>query len=165
LGAFETLGATVWAALGLGVQYQPVLMAQPVKREDGSEVEGKKVKDVVGNTIASQAAMAGKRIDRAFHKASPVWYGIAARYVKRVTWATELAPLLIAPTFVYALAAYPQVASKFKAQLVGLMLPVFIEQAKLAQQQRDMMQQFEDINQETLNEALAMINTLLGTDA
>src|SRR6266550_5319536 len=38
VGAFETLGATVWAALGLGVQYQPIAMNQPVKREDGTEV-------------------------------------------------------------------------------------------------------------------------------
>jgi len=163
IGAFETMASMLWGGVGMGVEYQRVIIGRLTHNKDATEPG--KVSGPVGRSLQLEAAIAGKRIDRAFHKASPFWYAVVARFMNKATWFTELVPLMVPPTVVGMAAQFPELVERFKPQVAALMVPVLVEIAKYNQQQAELMSKLEGYNAQTLSEAMDMLDMLIGANA
>lgn len=158
-GDLETLISIGWAGIGFGISRQPWLLQEPTGRKDSSGDEIT-VAGSIGAAWSVESAVAGKRIDRALRR-TPVYRHIV-RWITPAGVAADIVPLFI-PPIVVGLAAYkPEVAREFKPLLMGLMIPVLAEAAKLAEQQAELVANLGNVNDEVIQQASDFIDNLVG---
>jgi hypothetical protein len=169
-GELETAISLAWMGIGVAVEKQPWL-AQVYRDGDGYKERNPEaepgsepitIAQAVGKAVQMESAIAGKRIDRALRR-TPV-YKIIAPYFSTVGVAADLAPLIAPPLLFGLAAARPDIAAKYKPQMVYMLLPVLAEQAKLAEQQMELMQNIEGVTVETIEMATRMVDGLLGLE-
>jgi hypothetical protein len=158
--SLETVLGLLWGGIGLGVQHQPLIGKTPrVYTINDEEVEGASVSEAVGKALQMEAAVAGRRIDHAWRKGSPLSYLIVNAFVNKVTWATDLAPLLAMPLIA---ALPPVVLERIKPQLAQLVVPVLVEQAQMIKKQSEMMGNLDAFTKQAIIEAERTIDQVLG---
>lgn len=158
----EMMASGVWLLAGVGLEnlnpewpvVGPVLkpIASPVEREDGSL--GVAPSKAAGRMMQLEATIAGKRIDKAL-KGTVVAKFINALLNATGPWA-ELVPLILPPLIMGAVAAYPAIVERFpmvKALMVGTMLPVLKEAAKMADEQEALKEMVGSVDQESIAQA------------
>jgi hypothetical protein len=163
----ETIASLCWMGAGMGFEYLPTRapligrLAEPVERTDGTFGAAPSV--AVGRVMQLEASIAGKRIDSAL-RGTPVGKFIVALLNATGPWA-ELAPLFLPPLMVGIAAMYPELAERFKGLMVAAMIPVLTEASKNAEAQAALMSQLEGVNAETVAQAAAVVDSLLGIKA
>lgn len=158
----EEIIALTWGGIGAGIQRQPWFLKKPrTFLIDGQEIEGKPISVALGQSLQMEAAVAGRRIDRAFRKGSPLLYALVSTFLDKVTWVSDIGPLLIPPLIA---TAPPQVVQEMKPMLMSMLIPVLVEQAKIAQQQKELMDKLGMLNKEVLDQAEKIIDQLIGIE-
>jgi hypothetical protein len=162
----EMVASMMWLGGGIGLEHLPQtvpvigVIAKPVEREDGSE--GASPAKAAGRVMQLEAAIAGKRIDRAV-RGTVVGKFINALLNISGPWA-ELVPLFLPPLLLGGAAAFPALVERFpvlKGMMVATMLPVLTEAAKLAEQQGALMQNLQSVNEETIAQTVNVIQDIL----
>lgn len=166
----EMLAGLLWQGAGMGLEYLPTRapfigrLAEPVSRVNPDDPSQSIVTAppsvAVGRVMQLESAIAGKRIDNAL-RGTPVGKFINALMNATGPWA-EILPLFLPPLIVGAAAMYPEFAARFKGIMVAAMIPVLTEASKMAEQQAALMGQLEGVNAETVAQASALVDSLLG---
>jgi hypothetical protein len=162
VGNVETIASLLWLAAGVGIEYQPLLGRKPFHAKD--DPDGVPVAVAVGRSLQMESAIAGRRIDRAL-RSNPIVYGIINLFLSHPTakWAVELGPLLVPPLIVLAAGIMPEAAfDRLRGVMMTALIPVVVEQAKLIQQQTELMSKMEGMSEDNINMAANMIDALLG---
>jgi hypothetical protein len=168
--SLETVLTLLWGAIGLGIEHQPLIGKEPrtftlhsinpINDEIiETEVKGAPVSVAVGKALQMEAAVAGRRIDRAWRHGSPLSYALVNLFVNKVTWATDLAPLLVAPMVV---ALPPAILERVKPMLAQALIPVLVEQAQMMRKQADAMDNLDQFTKDAVENAESMIDVMLG---
>jgi hypothetical protein len=163
IGNVETIASLLWLGLGVGVEYQPVVGRKPFRNQKDNP-EAVPVAVAIGRSLQMESAIAGRRIDRAL-RSNPLIYGIINLFLSHPTakWAVELGPLLVPPLIVLAAGMLPEQAfDRLRGVMMTALIPVVVEQAKLIQQQTELMSKMEGMSEDNINMAANMIDALLG---
>lgn len=151
--SLPSLFSAVWMAASIGIEKQPWILAESV-------VEGKAPPSVaVGRTMKMESAVAGKRIDKAL-KGTPVYAALTKLMEAAGPWA-ELAPLFAPPIIIGLASVKPELGEQFRPVLVGALIPILIESAKMAEEQARLLQQFEGVTAEVVEQANAIVDSFL----
>lgn len=165
----EMVASMLWLGAGVGLEHvQPSwpvvgVIGKPVEREDGTT--GASPAKASGRVMQLEAAIAGKRIDKAI-KGTVVAKFINAFLSMSGPWA-ELIPLFLPPLIIGGVAAWPSLVERFpvlRGMMVATMLPVLTEAAKLAEHQAALMGNLEAVSAESINNAMNVIASVLNNE-
>jgi len=145
--------SAVWMAAGIGLERQPWILQEPTQ-------EGMAPPAVaVGRVLKLESAVAGKRIDKAL-RGTPV-YAVLTKMLDAVGPWADLAPLIAPPLIIGIASVKPELGEQFRPMLVASLIPMLIESAKMAEEQARLLQQFEGVTAEVLEQANVIVDSLL----
>jgi hypothetical protein len=148
--------SAVWMAAGIGLEKQPWILQEPVQ-------EGMAPPAVaVARVIKLESAVAGKRIDKAL-RGTPVYAALTKLLDVAGPWA-ELAPLFAPPLIIGLASIKPELGEQFRPMLVASLIPVLIESTKMAEEQARLLAQFEGVTAEVVQQANAIVDSLLSKE-
>lgn len=116
----------------------------------------------VGRALQLEAAVAGKRIEKAL-RGTVVYKVVQAFLDKGGPW-VEIAPVFAMPLIVGVASMRPDLAEKFRPVMVSAMLPILIDAAKYAEDQARIMQAAEGVTAEMVEAANQLVSSLLATE-
>jgi hypothetical protein len=147
----------MWAGLGFGIAKQPWV------GQEKTDEDTRTVAEVVGMTVQMEAGIAGKRVERALRRTPAYKYIVQA--ITPIGIAADLGPLVMAPAM-FGLAAWkPEVVRNspgLQRVMLGMLVPILAEQAKMAEKQAELLSNFEGYNEETLAQASKILESILG---
>lgn len=166
-GVLEMPISLAWMGLGWGIEKQNKVLSEPRKLlADGEgEATGIPVSVAVGRTFKMEATVAGKRIDKAlrgtpFYRAVAPWFDMAGGLV-------DVGALFAPPLLVGLAALRPEVVAEnptIRAIMVGTLIPILVEQAKMAERQAELLTKLEGADAATIEQANAIVDSLLGVN-
>lgn|SRR5487761_181340 len=167
-GALEMPISLAWMGLGFAMEHQNKLLAEPRRLEADGEGEptGIPVSVAVGRTFKMEASVAGKRIDKAlratpFYRAVAPWFDMAGGLA-------DVGALFAPPLLVGLAALRPEVVQNnpaIRSIMVGTLIPILVEQAKMAERQAELLSKLEGADAATIEQANAIVDSLLGVNA
>jgi hypothetical protein len=164
----EMLLALLWLGAGIGLENIPEevnipILGPVVERISKPQAEGMaSPTKASGRVMQLEAAIAGKRLDKAVR---------GTLIGKALDWVlsqggplTELLPLLLPPIIIGVAASAPALMERFpmiKTMMVGALMPVLAEAAKLQDQQAALVGSLDGVNQEAIAKAVMAIQGFL----
>lgn len=162
-GKLENLFSLIWLGAGYGIEKLPESTGLPgtaPKRDEEGEALSIAPTVAVGRALQMEAAVAGRRIDRAFAR-FPI-YKVVAPWFEPAGAAADILPLLAAPLIAGMVAARPELGERLRGPMIAALIPVLVEQAKMAEAQGELLSKLEGVTSETLETANELVNAMLG---
>jgi hypothetical protein len=167
----EMLLSTGWLLIGHGIEKLPTPLQEPW-RKDGEPVamrENDKGEIVpltpafaIGNTWKMESGVAGARLHR-FGMQFPT-YKLVSAMLEPVGKYADVGQLFAPPLFMGLAAMKPEVVDDptIKGIMLGALIPILVEQAKMMERQNELLQTLEGATEAQINLANQIVDSMLG---
>lgn len=167
----EMLLSTGWLLIGHGIEKLPSPLQEPFEKE-GQPValrENEKGEIVpltpafaIGQTWKMEAGVAGARLHR-FGSQFPT-YKLVAAMLEPVGKYADVGQLFAPPLFMGIAAMRPEIVDDptVKGIMLGALIPILVEQAKMMERQNELLKNLEGATEEQVDMANRIVESMLG---